>query len=299
MFSKLRRRSAAVAAPAASAASSADFHFVGDAFRTLGRGEAESYIAARTRFAYLGNNRGIAVVLGKYKMLLDTTDQGFAPHMIFDGYWEYWLSKFLADNIRPGDVACDIGANLGYYSILMSELVGPAGKVHCFEPNPAICNLLRGTVGVNGFGGRSTVHQVALSSAEKGEVAFYVPRNEPKNAMIVQPGFQHPGGETISVPTARFDSLPFDKLDFLKIDVEGAELEVLRGLQQLKQRFEPKIVCEVNFGRGYSYDKIVELLGHNGELQHIDYSGEAVLLTRDMVERERIDEDWLVYYPGR
>lgn len=267
--------------------------------RKFGRGEAERAIAARTRFAYMGNNRGIAIVLGRYKMHLDTTDQGFAPHMIFDGYWEYWLSKFLAETIKPGDVVCDIGANLGYYALLMAELVGHEGRVHAFEPNPAICSLMRASLAVNGFAPRSKVHEVALSSSGNGDAALYVPRNEPKNAMVVQAGFKHAGGETLAVRSTRLDSLPFDRLDFIKIDVEGAEVDVLRGLQELKARFQPRIVCEVNFGRRYSYDQIVELLGHNGELQHIDFAGKARALTREMAEHERINEDWLIYCPGR
>lgn len=126
------RRKPSVSPSATAGPAKAEFATVGEALRGLTRGEAEAYISARTRFAYLGNNRGLGVVLAKYKMHLDTTDQGFAPHMIFDGYWEYWLTRFLADQIKPGDNVCDVGANMGYYSVLMSELVGhqEIGRAH-------------------------------------------------------------------------------------------------------------------------------------------------------------------------
>ena len=275
-----------------------EFRLISDALRGLSRGDAEQYISARTRFAYLGKNRGIGIVLGQYKMFLDTTDQGIAPHMIFDGYWEYWLTRFIVDHIRPGDVVCDVGANLGYYSILMSELVGHAGRVHCFEPNPGMCELLRATLGTNGFASRATVHPVALSEAEKPAINFFIPHNEPKNAHAVPAGFTHPSGHTIMVPTRKLDSLEFPRLDFIKIDVEGAELAVLGGLQRLKETFRPRIVSEVNFGRGYTYDQIVDLLGYRGGLLHVDYTGKAAPLTREMSLRERINEDWLVFWPG-
>lgn len=291
------RRKPSAFQPSAGAAST-EFALIGDALRTLGRGDVESYIAARTRFAYLGNNRGIAVVLGKYKMHLETTDQGFAPHMIFDGYWEYWLTRFLADHIRPGEAVCDIGANMGYYSLLMSELVGAGGQVHCFEPNPRVSELLRATLNVNGFGQRAKVHAVALSDTENSDIAFFIPHNDPKNARIVPAGYAHASGQTVSVSSRKIDTMDLPRISFMKIDVEGAELHVLRGLQTLKQMHRPKIVCEVNFGRGYGYDDIVAMLGSRGELQHVDYTGKAELLTREMTERERINEDWLVYYPG-
>jgi len=298
MLKKLRRI-AGVPQASPQAAPVTEFNTAGEVFRTLDRGHAEAYIAARTRFAYLGNNRGIAMVLGRYKMHLDTTDQGFAPHMIFDGYWEYWLSKFLAATIQPGDVVCDVGANLGYYSLLMAELVGPGGRVHAFEPNPAICSLMRASLAVNGFAARSNIHEIALANHEHKDVSFFVPRNEPKNGMMVPAGFKSSRGDTVSVRTARFDTLPFDRLDLLKIDVEGAEIEVLEGMRKMREIFQPRVVAEVNFGRGYTYDVVVDLLGKDGELQHIDYSGAPQPLTRDMASHQRVNEDWLVYYPGR
>ncbi len=292
------RRKPPVSHSAAPEAGAVEFASVGDALRGLSRGEAEAYISARTRFAYLGNNRGLAVVLAKYKMHLDTTDQGFAPHMIFDGYWEYWLTRFLADHIKPGDSVCDIGANMGYYSVLMSELVGHQGQVHCFEPNPRVCELLQATLNVNGFAQRAKVHGIALSESDQADLAFFIPHNDPKNARLVSAGFSHPSGQTISVRSRSIDSLNLPPISFIKIDVEGAELQVLRGLQALKDAYKPRIVCEVNFGRGYSYDDILALLGHHGELQHVDYWAKAEVLTREMAASERINEDWLVYYPG-
>lgn len=296
----MRKKNPPSAPSASGAHQPVEFATVGEALRALSQPDAERYISARTRYAYVGDNRGLAVVLGGYKMHVDTSDRGFTPHMILDGFWEYWLTKFLADNVHPGDVVCDVGANMGYYSLLLGELVGGQGHVHCFEPNAHMCELLRGTLVMNSLGRRATIHEVALVEANGPDVHFFIPRNEPKNACIVAPGYSRPDGSTVSVRARSLDSFDFNRLDLLKIDVEGAEIGVLRGLRRLKDRFQPKIVCEINFARGgYAYDDIVELLGSNGQLLHIDYSGYPAVLTREMSLRERVREDWLVYYPGK
>lgn len=273
---------------------------IAEIIRHKNRIEAEILIRDKTRNAYLGRQRALCVVLGKYKMFVDTTDVGFSPHMLLDGYWEYWLTKFMVDTIKEGDVACDIGANLGYYSILMSELVGASGMVYAFEPNPPIYEMLRSTMTLNGFDSRASLVNCALVDMPgEGEIDLFVPTTDPKNASIVPAGFEHPTGATFKVRRRNINDFGLQKLDFVKIDIEGAELGVLKSLQRLKQAHQPKIVAEVNFARSYSYEEIVALLGYGGELLHIDFSSDVVPLTRKMVEDQRPKEDWLIYWPGR
>src|SRR5436853_284660 len=77
-------------------------------------------------------------VLGSCKMYLDTRDTGFGSHVSLDGYWEPWITVFVARQLRPGMVAIDVGANYGYYSLLFAALVGDTGHVYAIEPNPEI-----------------------------------------------------------------------------------------------------------------------------------------------------------------
>ncbi len=91
------------------------------------------------------------VQLRQYKMYVDLRDTGFAPHFMFEGYWEYWITEFVWRNVRPGQVALDLGANHGYYTLLLVDLVGPGGKVHAFEPNPRLAELLDMNIALNGF----------------------------------------------------------------------------------------------------------------------------------------------------
>lgn len=267
---------------------------ISQTIRTKNRIEAEEIIRSMTRSVYLGDHRSICIVLGGYKMLVDTRDLGFAPHMMFEGYWEYWLTRYMVSRIKPGDVVADIGANLGYYTLLMAELVGPEGHVHAFEPNPAINELLRLTINLNGFGSRVTVHDGALVAPDgPKEVSFFIPTNDAKNAAIVPEGFSSPKGEVIKVATHTLDELRLPKLDFMKIDVEGAELGILAGSRETRQSCNPKLVCEINFGRRYSYDDVLAHLGIEGGLMHVDYESVARPLSREMTTRERINQDWL------
>ena len=66
--------------------------------------------------------------------------------MIMDGFWEYWLTKYFAEQIKPGDTVIDIGANLGYYTLLAGDLVTATGRVVAVEPNPLVFELLSKSV---------------------------------------------------------------------------------------------------------------------------------------------------------
>lgn len=268
--------------------------------REKNRVEAEEFFTSKTRTAYIGNSRSLCIVLGKYKMYVDTSDRGFAPHMMFDGYWEYWLTKLIAEQVSEGQHVLDVGANLGYYSLLMSELVGPEGVVYGFEPNPAVYEMLTSTMTLNGFSERSKLFNCALTDGSGAdETILFIPSNDPKNATVVPEGYADPRGKAVKVKTMSIKGLDLKRVDFIKIDVEGSEKPILESLQALKKDLNPKIVVEVNFGRNYGYDDIVSLIGYGGELLHIDFNSDIVPLTRKMAAELRTGQDWLVFWPGK
>jgi len=183
-------------------------------------------IRAACRNAYLGNNTSLARVLGRYKMFLDTRDVAFTPHMLADGYWEMAHTEVMAKLVKEGMRVVDLGANLGYFTLIMSERVGPQGRVHAFEPNPHIARLLCNSLEINGFAARTSVHEVAMSDKE-GVVDFYIDTARPMNATV----YPKDGHEKVQVPTRRFDDLvELEDCDFIKIDVEGAEEAVWAGM---------------------------------------------------------------------
>jgi len=200
------------------------------------RSQNEAIIRSLCRNAFLGNATSLCSVLGRYKMFVDSDDVGLSAHLLMDGYWEMWATEAMARFIKPGMVVADVGANLGYFTVLMGELVGESGWVHAFEPNPAMAELLRRSVNMNVGQRRTTVHAAGLSD-QNGEAILCVPPREPKNATFAA---RHEGGLEISVPLRRMDSFAeLATVDFIKIDVEGAEEAMWRGMDGLLKQGRP------------------------------------------------------------
>ncbi|MFC1850233.1 FkbM family methyltransferase [candidate division CSSED10-310 bacterium] len=153
------------------------------------------------------------------------------------GYFEQQETKFVKQILKPGMVFIDVGANMGYYSLLAAKLVGQAGQVHSFEPNPRMFQELTYNVELNGFSNISLNSQALadkpgqarLSRYDKGEEVYCSLSNSS------YPGAEIIGYDDVSVQTLDnyINKNGIDKVDLIKIDVEGAELMVLQGAQNL------------------------------------------------------------------
>ncbi|WP_298334787.1 FkbM family methyltransferase [uncultured Erythrobacter sp.] len=266
------------------------------------RAVVHNVFRSRCKSQYIGNNQILCRVLANKKMFVIGDDVGFSPHMITEGYWEYWLTQYFAQNIKNGDTVLDIGANLGYYTILAGDLVGKEGNVVAVEPNPFVFSLLSKTVLHNGYQARTKLHHFALAVEEEtGTRKFFVPANEPKNGTILSEDADVPAhenwGEVLDIELGCLNPDDFERVDFIKIDVEGAELGVLRSLKPIIEKHRPRIVCEVNFHRGYGFQDIQKALGESGDLKYLDYDGKVQPLTKTMAEQQTDEDDWLVCWP--
>ncbi|WP_120253686.1 FkbM family methyltransferase [Sphingobium sp. YG1] len=192
--------------------------------------------------AYLGEKRSLCRVLGRYKMIIDTTDVGLSSHLLLDGYWEMWLTELLIDLVKPGMKVVDVGANLGYFSLLMADLVGKTGQVHAFEPNIDLARRMTQSLALNGFSGIATVHEQALADAE-ADVVLIVPTDEPKNGHLLPA--DHPAAtddaiETRFIRTRRLDSYAelYDA-DLIKIDADTSEMTIWQGMSEILKHSRP------------------------------------------------------------
>lgn len=182
---------------------------------------------------FLGEEMALCRVLGRYKMFVDPKDAGLSPHLMLDGYWEMWLTEALIECVKPGMNCIDVGANLGYFTLVMADRVGPTGRVTAFEPNMKIAGLLRRNCDINGFGDRTTVHATPLSADDGARVRLVVPLGEPKNGHIIGADPDDPQ----AVTTRRLDSYPaLLDADVIKIDAEGAEEAIWAGMAGLVSR---------------------------------------------------------------
>lgn len=264
------------------------------------RHQAEAAILQRVSSAYLGSHTALVRVLGRYKLYIDTRDRGFGSHVLLDGFWEIWLTLFCARNVKRGMTAIDVGANFGYYSLLLAELVGAKGELIAVEPNPHAADFLRRSIELNGLLGRTRIERLALGATIAGEASFYIPHSEPKNALIVSEAFQPHArdGAVIKVPVTTLDRLgdACSRVDFIKIDAEGAEQVILEGMSETIARHKPMLVVEFNPGRYADAHGFLErLAGIYGSLRRLDFSGEAVPVTgEDLLSKYGADDSLLV-----
>jgi FkbM family methyltransferase len=207
----------------------------------------------RSRFSsYLGDHLAVCRVLGNMKMFVDTRDHVLAPHLMTDGYWESWITLAMLRALEPGMVAVDVGANYGYYTILMGRRVGRAGKVISFEPNPHLVDLMRKSLWISGIR-NDEVHQEAAYSTTGEQVRFFIPDARPMNARVVDEAPY--AGTMIDVPTVRLDDVLPEKVDFIKIDAEGGEREIWRGMSKtLANNPQLQVFLEFNPNRTSNYD---------------------------------------------
>lgn len=171
-----------------------------------------------------------------------------------ESYWQYqrfrWmhpeiqLFEELVDELQPGDVFYDVGAHLGWHAVVAAS-VDEAIEVVAFEPHPEIASRLSAVLQSTGHD--ATIKQVALYDSP-GTVEFTA--SPEAGAHVAGARGDHPG-ETISVETVDGDSLiecgEIPLPDILKIDAEGAEAEVLRGLEGAIDSAPPRIIyCEIH-----------------------------------------------------
>lgn len=234
------------------------------------RGHNEARIRALCHNAYLGGGTAICRVLGRYKMFVDTRDVGLSPHLLLDGYWEMWVTEAMLGLLREGMVAVDVGANLGYFTLVMADRCGASGRVHAFEPNPQMVARLRQTLEVNGFGPRTVVHPVPLSDRDGAVVELVVPDGEPKNGYIVP---RPDGAQDAMLKTRRLDTVKgLDRVDFIKVDAEGAEEGIWRGMEGVLRQGGPlTVILEYTRDR-YSDPEgfLRDMLSHGFSLSVID-----------------------------
>jgi FkbM family methyltransferase len=154
--------------------------------------------------------------------------------------WEPTVTDRVIACLRPGMRAVEIGCNQGWYTLLIARQVGPDGRVTAFEANRELVALVADSACINGYAWRVAVHNLAVSDAA-GEAAFYVRERHLGNSSLgscPQPVLDHlhDAVREVRVRTVALDQYlagPDRRIDFLKVDAEGAEPAVFRGMEQL------------------------------------------------------------------
>jgi len=188
------------------------------------------------------NDRFRPLLVEGTPLVLDATE--FTTRGLYFGahLYESATTAYLSRALRPGGVFVDIGANHGYFSMLAAAKVGPTGRVAAFEPNPAVFAQLATHVALNGFESRVLLSPMALADEPTPAATLFVSRDPgnsglssltPSDEAIATGSLS--SAETIAVRVETFDNWfaesGLDRIDLVKIDVEGGEGRVVAGMQ--------------------------------------------------------------------
>jgi len=174
-------------------------------------------------------------------------DVGHATAGFVSGEYECPVQNAVTSLVRGGDVFYDIGANVGFFSVLAGRLVGQAGAVYAFEPVPANASMVERNARLNHLG-NIEVFRVAVSN-QTGRSELFLAHYD-GGAALKSAGVPPDLAGSMVVDTSSIDDLVelrrIRPPDVVKIDVEGAEIEVLHGMLHVLKKWSPKIILEVD-----------------------------------------------------
>lgn len=190
-------------------------------------------------------------------MMLDLTDSGIHKDLYLNGIREPQATRYLQSILKPDWVVVDIGANIGYYALQEARVVE---KVIALEPAPENYRTLQANVGLNRYGNAQVI-RLAIGDC-KGEIGFELSRACNWNSVS-------PAGGDIKVSIVPLDSLlDGHKVDFVRMDVEGYEMKVLKGMAGILRYNRPRMFIEVHRDKlrnyGSSQRELLEYLAQFG-----------------------------------
>ncbi|MEW6221784.1 MAG: FkbM family methyltransferase [Candidatus Hadarchaeota archaeon] len=178
-------------------------------------------------------------VLG-HKMFLDPKDSLF---LSINKVYEPLTTELVKQEVKKGDVVLDVGAHIGYFTLIFARLVGSTGKVFAFEPEPNNFVLLEKNVRANGYGNVALVQKAVSNKTEK--IKLYLSGDFTVDHAIYNSG----GKKFVSVDSTRPDDFIKNhgwRVDFVKMDIQGAEGLAIEGMKSIIQENKNiKMVIEV------------------------------------------------------
>jgi FkbM family methyltransferase len=232
---------------------------------------------ARNRFRLLCPDVRLPVRT-RFGFNINASPRDYASYGIyFFGDYDPRMTDAIRHLLRPGMTALDVGTERGWFTLLMSACVGKGGAVHGIEAFPPNAGLLRENLALNDFP-QARVHEAGASD-RAGVLHFEPPSREVTGGVAYLAdcsgvGYltDKPSGRSIEIPTLTLDELVdrerLTRVDFIKMDIEGAETAALRGSRELLRRFRPVLAVEYNRATlrraGSSLEELDDLLASCG-----------------------------------
>jgi len=193
------------------------------------------------------------------------------------GWTERPLLNWFAQNVRTGETWLDIGAHYGYTAIALSQFVGPTGRVFAFEPLVGTAGYLTRTRQINSLA-QLTVMPIGLAAPESLDlVSLPTTRGMADRTLLTEAWSERGGAWREALLVARLDWLwpricgTSSRIDGIKVDVQGMEIEVLRGMATTLREHRPRLVVELHAGvdRAAFLD-LLETLGYSRQASFVE-----------------------------
>jgi FkbM family methyltransferase len=182
------------------------------------------------------------------RLFIDLADHVIGLN-ILRGRYEQEELGFLRSLLRPGDTAIDVGGHIGFFTMQMAAAVGPQGRVYAFEPFDANADLLERSIDENRFADRIVFRRAAVGAAPGTATLTFAAETLNSGGAYLLPAGGAPlaGNQKKDVPLVALDALELaHPVRAIKMDVEGAEPQVLRGAARLLARDKPVILSELH-----------------------------------------------------
>lgn len=243
---------------------------------------------AMSRATPLGDYTALTFLRTGQRIFVDTRSLDIGVHLLTLGEWQGECMALVSQLVQPGQVVIDIGANHGVFTLLGAAATGPAGRVFAYEPNPRLAELARLSAQLNGYGGFTTVTELALGEmAGEVNLAF-----DPRWSGGGHADWDNRGDapHMLTVAAAPLDRVLPDDIcaDFIKLSAEGSEGLVLRGMQEVLDRspharllmdFAPELLAR----NGTPAEEVVAELEGRGLVPYL-VEGGGELVPADMDE---------------
>jgi FkbM family methyltransferase len=173
-------------------------------------------------------------VILNHKMILDERD---SLNLAWNRVYEPYETNVVSSIIKPNDIIVDVGANIGYYTLIFSKLTGKGGKVFAFEPSNSNFKILNENIRINKYSDVVVTINKAVSDKEEQMNLYLNDENHGMNRIFKSNAYAPKTNHVERIETIRLDSF-FDKLqslkvDFVKLDIEGSEYGAIKGMQKI------------------------------------------------------------------